>query len=145
MSGLELQAELAARNIRLPIIMVTGFADVGSAVSALKAGAMDFVEKPFSGQLLLERINKALELDRAARRVEAQRALFSSRLNRLSPRERQVMTLVAKGSTNKAIASDLGLREKTVEVHRAHVMQKMKAQSLAELVWMLSVLGLLSG
>jgi FixJ family two-component response regulator len=145
MSGLELQADLAARRVRIPIIMITGYADVGSAVSALKAGAMDFVEKPFSRQLLLERINKALECDRATRQVEEQRKLISARVDKLTFRERQVMNLVADGRTNKAIASDLGLREKTIEVHRAHVMQKMKAGSLAELVRMLSVLGNASG
>jgi FixJ family two-component response regulator len=140
MSGLELQAELAARNLQIPVIMVTGYADVGSAVSALKAGAMDFIEKPFSRQLLLERINKALEFDRKIRRDETRRATISSRLERLTPRERQVMELVVKGGTNKGIAAKLGLQVKTVEVHRARVMQKMKAQRLAELVWMLSVL-----
>jgi len=140
MSGLELQAELQARKIRVPIIMVTAYADVASAVAALKGGAMDFVEKPFSRQLLLERINKGLELDREIRRADGQRTMLEHRLATLTPRERQVMDLVAGGNTNKAIAIDLGLREKTVEVHRAHVMQKMKAASLAELVWMLSVL-----
>jgi FixJ family two-component response regulator len=145
MSGLELQAALAARKVRIPIIMITGYADVGSAVSALKAGAMDFVEKPFSRQLLLERINKALEIDRAARRDETQRKLINARVDTLTPRERQVMDLVADGRTNKAIAIYLGLREKTVEVHRAHVMQKMKAGSLAELVRMLSTLGVAPG
>ncbi len=141
MSGLELQAVLRARQVKVPIIMVTAYADVASAVAALKAGALDFVEKPFSRQLLLERINKALDLDREIRRVETQRSVLTLRLETLTPRERQVMDRVGRGNTNRAIAVDLGLREKTVEVHRAHVMQKMKAASLAELVWMLSVLG----
>jgi FixJ family two-component response regulator len=140
MSGLELQAELSARNVRLPIIMVTGYADVASAVAALKAGAVDFLEKPFSPHVLLERINTALKLDRELRRVEVRRALLVERFETLTPRERQVVDLVAHGGTTKSIAGTLRLRVRTVEVHRARIKQKTKAGNLAELVWMVTAL-----
>ena len=134
MSGLDLQEELAARKISLPIIMITGYGDVPTAVCALRAGAVDFVEKPFSRQLLLDRIRHAMEVDRKARRAQAQRAEVAARLARLTPREREVMELVIAGNANKVIAIDLGLCEKTVEVHRARVMRKMEVDCLAELV-----------
>lgn len=134
MSGLDLQAELAAREIRVPVIIITGHAEVPVAVRAMKAGAFDFIEKPFSDQLLLDRIARAIEFDTQARRGRSAQADVASRLAQLTPRERQVMELVIAGKANKVIASELGLSPKTVEVHRAHVMKKMQADSLADLV-----------
>jgi two-component system response regulator FixJ len=134
MSGLDLQQALASRNITMPIIMISGYGDVASVVHALKAGAVDFIEKPFSRQLLLDRIYRALELEERNRVAHARRAELAARVAHLTPREREVMELVVSGRTNKVIAAELGLCEKTVEVHRAHVMSKMKVQSLAELV-----------
>ena len=139
MGGLELQNELAARHIRLPIIMISGHADVGSAVRALKAGALDFLQKPVARGELLDRVQEALALDAKARRTEAERLRVEGCVARLTPRERQVMDLVVAGKTNKIIASELGLCEKTVEVHRARVMTKMEADSLAHLVRLVAV------
>ena len=134
LSGIDLQEELVTRGMSLPVIMISGYGDVMTAARAMRAGAIDFLEKPISRQLLLDRVREALEVDRQRRRVEAERAEVAARVARLTPRERQVMELVVSGNTNKVIAIDLGLCEKTVEVHRAHVMEKMKVQSLAELV-----------
>lgn len=134
MGGLDLQSELAARHIRLPIIMISGHADVASAVRALKAGAIDFLEKPFARTELLARVQEALAMDAKARQAEAERIRVEGCVSRLTPRERQVMELVVSGKTNKTIAAELGLCEKTVEVHRARVMTKMEADSLAHLV-----------
>ena len=139
MSGLDLQSELAARHIRLPIIMISGHADVASAVRALKAGALDFLEKPFARNELLARVQEALALDARAREAEAERVRVEGCAARLTPRERQVMDLVVSGKTNKCIAAELGLCEKTVEVHRARVMTKMEADSLAHLVKLVAV------
>ena len=133
-SGLDLQAELSSRKISIPIIIITGHAEVPVAVSALKAGAMDFIEKPFSDQLLLDRVRRAIEADTEARRVHGERAAVSVRLDTLTPREREVMELVIAGKANKVIAAELGLSPKTVEVHRANVMKKMQVDSLADLV-----------
>ena len=141
MSGLELQRELIARRITLPILMITGYADVKTAVHALTGGAFDFVEKPFSRQLLLDRIRQAIVVDETARRSEAERAGVRVRVATLTPREREVLDLVVAGQTNKAIAFDLRVSAKTVEVHRAHCMRKMKVESLAELVRLMSLLG----
>jgi FixJ family two-component response regulator len=134
MSGLDLQAELARRGAGLPTIVVTGHAEVPMAVRAVKAGALDFIEKPFSDQLLLDRVRQALELDREDREVRRRRGEARSRFETLTTREREVLELVAAGKANKEIAAALGLSPKTVEVHRAHVMSKMAADSLAELV-----------
>ena len=139
MSGLDLQSELAARHIRLPIIMISGHADVASAVRALKAGALDFLEKPFARSELLARVQEALALDAKVRQAEAERIRVEGCVARLTPRERQVMDLVVSGKTNKTIAAELGLCEKTVEVHRARVMTKMEADSLAHLVRLAAV------
>jgi len=136
MSGLNLQDELRARNIRLPIIMLSGHAEVPTAVRALKAGAIDFMEKPFSDELLLDRIRQAIDLDRERRDAGARRAAVAERYALLTPREREVMELVTAGKANKVIAADLGLSPKTVEVHRAAVMDKMHADSVADLVRM---------
>jgi two-component system response regulator FixJ len=134
MSGLDLQAELAQRGAELPTIVVTGHGEVAMAVRAVKAGAIDFIEKPFSDQLLLDRVRQALEIDRQSREVRVRREDARRRLASLSAREREVLELVAAGKANKEIAAALGLSPKTVEVHRAHVMSKMAADSLAELI-----------
>ena len=134
LSGLDLQAELVQRGAELPTIVVTGHAEVAMAVRAVKAGAIDFIEKPFSDQLLLDRVRQALEIDRQSREVRARREEARRRLASLSGREREVLELVAAGKANKEVAAALGLATKTVEVHRAHVMSKMAVDSLAELI-----------
>jgi two-component system response regulator FixJ len=134
MSGIELQQRLRAAGIEIPIIMITGFADVPMAVRAMKAGALDFIEKPFTDQDLLDRINEALQIDLRQRRDSAERAAVATRLERLTQREHQVLDLVLTGKANKIIADELGLSPKTVEVHRSRVMEKMEVQSLAELM-----------
>jgi two-component system, LuxR family, response regulator FixJ len=134
MGGLDLQAELARREIEVPVIIITGYAEVPTAVRALKSGALDFIEKPFSDQLLLDRIQQAIASDRQARVRRHERATLAARVAQLTPREREVMQLVVAGSSNREIAAELGLSVKTVEVHRARVMEKMKVDSLADLV-----------
>ena len=134
MSGLELQQELAVRNLGLPVIIVTAYADVPMAVRALRRGAIDFIEKPFSHQLVLDRIRQAIESDRRRRREEAQRVQLAARTALLTRREREVMELVVAGKANKQIAWELGLSAKTIEAHRSHVMEKMGVDSVADLV-----------
>jgi len=134
MSGLDLQAELARRGVELPTIVITGHAEVSMAVRAVKAGAIDFIEKPFSDQLLLDRVRQALEIDLEVREVRRRREDALRRLATLTAREREVLNLVVAGKQNKEIASELGVSPKTVEVHRAHVMSKMCVDSLAELI-----------
>jgi FixJ family two-component response regulator len=134
MSGLDLQADLVRRGAGLPTIVVTGHAEVPMAVRAVKAGAVDFIEKPFSDQLLLDRVRQALEIDRLEREVRRRREEARRRLELLTTREREVLMLVAAGKANKEIAAELGLSPKTVEVHRSHVMSKMSVDSLAELI-----------
>jgi FixJ family two-component response regulator len=134
MSGLDLQAELARRGVGLPTIVVTGHAEVAMAVRAVKAGAIDFIEKPFSDQLLLDRVRQGIEMDRRERDGRARRADVLRRMSLLTQREREVLDLVVAGRANKEIAATLRLSPKTVEVHRAHVMEKMQASSVAELV-----------
>src|SRR5262245_63789755 len=134
MSGLDLQAELLRRGAGLPTIVVTGHAEVPMAVRAVKAGAIDFIEKPFSDQLLLDRVRQGIEMDRQEREGRAQRGEVLRRLSLLTPREREVLDLVVAGRANKEIAAALRLSPKTVEVHRSHVMEKMQASSVAELV-----------
>lgn len=142
MSGLELQAELRRREIDIPVIILTGHGDVKVAVHAMKAGALDFIEKPFNNELLLHAIQKAVagSLHSSGARVRRQELL--QRLETLTTRERQVLGLVVAGETNKGVARHLGISEKTVEIHRAKVMEKMQAKSLAELVKMAAVLEL---
>jgi FixJ family two-component response regulator len=134
MSGLELFDQLLSRGAHLPVIFITGHGDVPMAVRAVKKGAFDFLQKPFNDQELLDRVNDALREDtrRLARRVEKQG--LQIRYERLTPREREIMERVVGGQANKAIAIDLKLSERTVELHRAHVMEKMEVRSLAELV-----------
>jgi len=139
MSGLDLQAELTERQMYIPVLIITGYAEVPLAVRAMKAGAFDFIEKPFSDQTLLDRIRAALAQDAVARRQRTTRQEVEARLRLLTGRERDVLEGVATGKSNKQIAAAIGLSPKTVEVHRSHVMEKLKADSLAELIrlWML--------
>jgi len=136
MSGLELQEELNTRGAMLPIIFITGHGDVPMAVEAMQRGAMDFLQKPFRDQDLLDRISEALAKDRAGRELLGNRERMRARVAALTPREREVMALVTQGKANKVIAADLDLSQRTVEIHRAHVMEKMGANSLAHLVRM---------
>ena len=135
-SGLQLQEILTKRGIRIPVIMITGHADIAMAVRAMKAGAIDFIEKPFNDQELLERVQQALALDARLRREEAQRRIAIERLELLTPREREVLEKVVCGKLNKVIAAELGICMKTVEAHRAKVMEKMGVNSAAELAGM---------
>ncbi len=134
MSGLELAEELAARGAGLPVIFITGHGDVPMAVSALKKGAVDFLEKPFADRELLGLVEKCLELERSQRRARERGQEVHRRLESLTQREHEVMELVVAGRLNKQIADELGISMKTVEVHRARVMEKMAAGSVAELV-----------
>ncbi len=136
MSGLELQQELESRGSTLPIVFITGHGDVPMAVRAIRSGAVDFLEKPFREQTLLDLVNQALERQRLDRRDRRRRSELHGRLRSLTPRERQVVDLVVEGEANKVIASRLGVSQRTVEIHRAHAMRKMGAGSLAELVTM---------
>ena len=136
MSGLDLQDELNKKGIGLPVLMITGHGDVPLAVRAIKAGALDFIEKPFSDQVLLGGIRQALRRQEQQQATEANMGELKRRYDALTPRERQVLDLVVQGRLNKQIAADLDLSQKTIEVHRAHVMEKMGAASLAELVRM---------
>jgi RNA polymerase sigma factor (sigma-70 family) len=136
MGGLELQAYLARREIRIPVIIITGHGDVSMAVKAMKVGAVDFIEKPFDDEELLNSIRNALQHDEKQRVLRAQRADIAARMAELTPREHEVMAMVTDGKSNKEIAATLGVSAKTVEVHRARVMDKMRADSLAELVRM---------
>src|SRR3984893_9419140 len=134
MSGLELQQHLNRTGSMLPVIFITGHGDVPMAVQAMKEGAFEFIQKPFRDQDLLDRINHALQQDAESRHNLARRADVVRRLETLTPRERQVMDMVVDGSANKVIAIDLNLSERTVEIHRAKVMEKMGARSVAHLV-----------
>jgi len=134
MSGLELQQHLNRTGSMLPVIFITGHGDVPMAVQAMKEGAFEFIQKPFRDQDLLDHINHALKLDAENRNTVARRAEVLHRLESLTPRERQVMDLVVEGAANKVIAIDLDLSERTVEIHRAKVMEKMGARSVAHLV-----------
>ncbi|MFI4854484.1 MAG: response regulator transcription factor [Phycisphaerales bacterium JB065] len=136
MSGLDLQRELRERRVWLPVIVVSGHADVSMAVRAMKAGAYDFIEKPFNDHELLEKVQKALEFGEQVRQTEQRRQLIDDRIATLTPRERQVMEMVVNGMANKQVAAELGLSEKTIEVHRKHVMDKMQAGNVADLIRM---------
>jgi two-component system response regulator FixJ len=135
-SGLQLQEILAARRVSLPVIMITGHGDVSMAVRAMKAGALDFIEKPFNDQLFLECIQRGLQANARQRRQDAERQTVQTRLARLTAREREVLERVVAGKANKVIALELGISARTVEVHRAKVMEKMCADSLAALTTM---------
>jgi FixJ family two-component response regulator len=142
MSGLELQEQLNRQGAVIPVIFITGHGDVPMAVEAMQAGAFDFLQKPFRDQDLIDRIQRALEKDRSNRAVLAERTLIRERLESLTPREREVLTMVSSGKPNKIMAADLGVSQRTVEIHRARVMEKMGASSLAQLVRMVMDLGL---
>ena len=136
MSGIDLQERLVAMQSILPIIFITGHGEVPMAVHAMRAGAVDFVQKPFSEQALLDQIHRAVEQDSKSRALLGRRDAIVERVASLTPRERQVMGMVIDGMANKVIAIDLGVSERTVEIHRARVMQKMGAESLPHLVRM---------
>jgi len=141
LSGLDFQAELAKANIHTPIIFMTGHGDIPMSVQAMKAGAVDFLTKPFRDQDMLDAVAAALERDRKRRQDEHRVADLRLRLDGLTEREREVMGLVTAGLMNKQIAGELGLSEITVKIHRGHVMRKMAARSLADLVRMAEMLG----
>lgn len=136
LSGLDLQRELADRHIHIPIIFITGHGDIPMTVQAMRAGAVEFLTKPFRDQELLDAIRLALERDRATRTQRVEMIELRHRVEQLTPRERTVMHLVVQGRLNKQIATDLGTTEKTIKVHRGRVMQKMQASSVADLVRM---------
>jgi FixJ family two-component response regulator len=136
LSGLDLQRELAAHGVKLPIIFITGYGDIPMSVHAMKAGALEFLTKPFSDQDLLDAIQQGLERDRVARQHSKEIAELRKRFDALTSREREVMGLVVAGWLNKQIGFELKISEITVKIHRGRVMEKMGAQSLAELVRM---------
>lgn len=135
-SGLEFQGELAALDFQIPIIFITGHADIPMTVRAMKAGAVEFLTKPFRGQELLDAVQEAIAKDRAARSERAQMAELRGRYDTLTPREKEVLKLVASGLLNKQVGAELGTSELTVKTHRGRVMEKMGADSLADLVRM---------
>jgi FixJ family two-component response regulator len=139
-SGLKLQEHLNKLDIRLPLVLISGHSDIPMSVKAMKAGAVDFLTKPFRDQDMLDAVDSAIELHRSRRNSRLQFQELKERFDRLSPRERQVMTLACSGRLNKQIASELSIKEITVKVHRASVMKKMRAKSLAELARMAQIL-----
>lgn len=141
MSGLELQAELNERHVELPTIFITGHGDVPMAVKAMKSGAVDFIQKPFRDQDLIDRIHEALQIDSERSESRQQQIDIRKRIESLTPRETEVMHKVVDGCANKVIALDLGVSQRTVELHRARVMHKMGVRSLADLVRIVGVVG----
>ena len=144
LSGLDLQQELTAAKIDLPVIFVTGHGDIPMSVQAMKAGAVEFLTKPFREQDLLQAIQRGIEQNRITRKHNAEIRILQQRYASLTPREREVLPLVTSGLLNKQIAAQLGASEKTIKVHRGQVMQKMKAESLAHLIQMAGKLRLSS-
>lgn len=141
MSGLELQLQLAKNPHTLPIVFVTGHGDIAMASRAFRSGAVDFLEKPFEDRQLLSSVQRALEKDRRERELLRRRTVIESRYAQLTPREREIMTLVVSDLTSKEIARELKISPRTVEHHRAHVMLKMQAMSLTELITMAVICG----
>jgi two-component system response regulator FixJ len=141
LSGLELQQRLNEQHKEIPIIFITGHGDVPMAVTAMRSGAADFIQKPFRDQDLIDRIHKALERDRERRKGRAAEDAIRERLALLTPRETEVMQRVARGQANKVIAMDLGVSQRTVELHRARVMKKLRLRSVAELVHAIDRIG----
>ena len=142
LSGLDLQREMVERGIHIPVIFITGHGDIPMSVQAMKAGAVEFLTKPFRDQDLLDAVRAGIQLDRQGRKERAELAELRDGLRQLTPREREVMSLVVAGLLNKQIALRLGTSEKTIKIHRSHVMQKMRADSLADLVRMSQKLGI---
>jgi FixJ family two-component response regulator len=141
-SGLDFQGELAKSGIKLPIIFMTGFGDIPMSVRAMKAGAVDFLTKPFRDQDMLDAVGRAIENDRVRRGNDDAMSEIRARFEALTPREREVMALVSAGLMNKQVAAEIGLSVITVKIHRGHIMKKMRAKSLAELVIMADALGI---
>jgi len=142
LSGLDLQREMVERGIHIPVIFITGHGDIPMSVQAMKAGAVEFLTKPFRDQDLLDAVRSGIQLDRQGRKERAELAELREGLRQLTPREREVLSLVIAGLLNKQIALRLGTSEKTIKIHRSHVMQKMRADSLADLVRMSQKLGI---
>jgi FixJ family two-component response regulator len=143
-SGLELQTELARAGIKLPIVFMSGYSDVPMTVQAMKAGALDFLPKPFRDQDMVDAVHHALQRDRARRQAEKDSEELRAHFEILSHRERQVMVAIARGLMNKQIAAELGVAEITVKLHRSSLMRKMNARSIAELARMAQILGVAS-
>jgi two-component system response regulator FixJ len=136
MGGLGLLESLVARDIHLPVLILTGHGSVPTAVRAMKAGAVDFLEKPYNNQELLDRVHHALEGDARLRRQREEQSAISARLDTLTPRQGEVLDRLVKGQPNKVVAAELGISERTVEAHRASIMEKMQARSVSELISM---------
>ena len=144
LSGMDLQRELTQAGIHIPIIFITGHGDIPMSVRAMKAGAVEFLTKPFRSRSLLDAVRAAIERDRSAHKERSEIGELHQRYEQLTPREREVMALVATGLLNKQVAGELATTERTIKFHRAHIMQKMRAESLADLVRMTEKLGLSS-
>lgn len=142
LSGFDLQTELTRLGVAIPIIFITGHGDIPMSVKAMKAGAVDFLTKPFRDQEMLDAVSRALERDRKRRREEQSDSDMRARFESLTPRERQIMSLVTAGLMNKQVAGKIGISEMTVKIHRGHVMRKMGTKSLADLVLIAENLGI---
>jgi len=142
LSGMDLQHELAQAGIRIPIVFITAHGDIPMSVRAMKSGAVEFLTKPFRSRTLLAAVRTAIDQDRSARKSRSEVEELRGRYQRLTPREREVLPLVAAGLLNKQVASELATTERTIKFHRAHIMQKAQAESLADLVRLVEKLGI---